>query len=87
MQELACPICHGDATAIGDALANATSVRSVAEPHLLPWLPRLADCLDAPSLFANIDRCCDSFSTWWARAGRSRSLVQVRAQLDWQGTA
>lgn len=33
------PVCwHGEATAVGQALAAARKVRSMAEPHLAPWL-------------------------------------------------
>jgi deoxyribodipyrimidine photo-lyase len=68
MTELAAQRWHGDAAAIGAALAGARSVRSIAEPHLAPWLPRWATCEAAPALFPRVDRRCDSFSQWWARA-------------------
>ena len=42
MAELAAQRWHGDAAAIGAALTGARSVRSIAEPHLAPWLPRWA---------------------------------------------
>jgi len=61
---------HGNAAAIGAALAGARSVRSIAEPHVAPWLSRWADCEAAPALFPPVDRCCDSFSQWWARSTR-----------------
>lgn len=70
MAELATRRWHGDAAALGTALASARSVRSIAEPHLAPWLPRWAECEAAPALFPPVDRCCDSFSQWWARASR-----------------
>ena len=70
MAELTAARWHGDATAIGAALAGARSVRSTAEPHLAPWLPHWAECTAAPALFAPVDRRCDSFSQWWARASR-----------------
>ena len=59
-----------DAQAIAAALRSARLVRSVDEPHLLAWLPTWATCEAAPALFPPIDRCCDSFSQWWARATR-----------------
>ena len=71
MAELTAACWHGDAGAIGAALAGARSVRSTAEPHLAPWLPRLAECTAAPALFPSVDRRCDSFSQWWAHASRS----------------
>jgi deoxyribodipyrimidine photo-lyase len=70
MAELATQRWHGDAAAIGTALAGARSVRSIAEPHLAAWLPRWAECEAAPALFPPVDRHCDSFSQWWTRASR-----------------
>ena len=70
MAELAKERWHGDAAAIGAALANARSVRSIAEPHLAPWLARWAECEEASNLFPPVDRRCDSFSQWWTRASR-----------------
>ncbi len=70
MAELATRRWHGDAAAIGAALAGARSVRSVAEPHLAAWLSRWAACETAPALFAPVERRCDSFSQWWARTSR-----------------
>ena len=70
MTELAVQRWHGDAIAVGAALAGARSVRSTAEPHLAPWLPRWALCETAPALFPPVDRRCDSFSQWWTRASR-----------------
>jgi len=70
MAELAAERWHGDAAAIGAALKGARRVRSVAEPHLSPWLARWAECEAAPALFPPVDRRCDSFSQWWARVSR-----------------
>jgi deoxyribodipyrimidine photo-lyase len=70
MAELAAQCWHGDAAAISAALQGAASVRSVAEPHLAPWLAAWADCLPAPALFPPVERRCDSFSQWWTRATR-----------------
>jgi deoxyribodipyrimidine photo-lyase len=75
MAELAAERWIGDAAAIGAALHGARSVRSIDEPHLAPWLARWADCVAASTLFPSVDRRCDSFSTWWARA--SRGLVSA----------
>ncbi len=61
---------HGDAAAIGSALRSARSVRSMAEPHLAPWLAAWADCQAVPTLFPPVDRRCDSFSQWWAQVSR-----------------
>jgi deoxyribodipyrimidine photo-lyase len=70
MAELAALRWYGEAHAIAGALKGARSVRSVAEPHLAPWLERWAECEAAPTLFPPVDRRCDSFSQWWARASR-----------------
>ncbi len=70
MTELAAQCWHGDAAAIGAALAGARSVRSIAESHLASWLPHWATCEAAPVLFPLVDRRCDSFSQWWARTSR-----------------
>lgn len=78
---------HGDAAAIAAALQGAASVRSVAEPHLAPWLPRWADCLPAPALFPPVERRCDSFSQWWTRATRglasATDLLAVNEVPGW----
>ena len=70
MADIATERWYGDAAAIGNALKGARKVRSIDEPHLAPWLARWAECAAAPSLFAPVDRRCDSFSTWWARVSR-----------------
>jgi len=70
MAELVTQTWHGDAEAIGAALQGAASVRSVADPHLAPWLASWADCMPAPALFPPVDRRCESFSQWWTRATR-----------------
>ena len=58
------------------ALQGAASVRSVDDPHLHPWLPRLAQCAPAPRLFPPVERPCSSFSQWWTRATRGRRQAQ-----------
>jgi deoxyribodipyrimidine photo-lyase len=70
MAELAALRWHGDAAAIGAALAGARSVRSTAEPHLAAWLQHWAECEAAPALFPPVNARCDSFSQWWARTAR-----------------
>lgn len=70
MAELAAVRWYGDAAAIDAAFKGARSVRSIAEPHLAPWLARLAECQAAPALLPPVDRRCDSFSQWWTRASR-----------------
>ena len=70
MAELTSLCWHGDADVIGQALRSARRVRSVAEPHLMPWLAQWAECVPAPMLFPKVDRPCSSFSQWWTRASR-----------------
>jgi deoxyribodipyrimidine photo-lyase len=87
MAEVAARRWHGDAVAIHDALAGARSVRSIAEPHLAPWLPRWAECEAAPALFPPVDRRCDSFSQWWTRTSRglrtAADLLAVKEEPVW----
>jgi deoxyribodipyrimidine photo-lyase len=71
MAELAAQRWYGNAATIGAALAEARRVRSIYEPHLTPWLAHWAGCEVLPVLFPQVDRRCDSFSQWWARATRS----------------
>ena len=71
MAELAPQSWYGNAAAIGAALADARSVQCIDEPHLAPWLAHWAGCAGLPALFPPVDRRCDSFSQWWARATRS----------------
>ncbi len=72
MAELAEQRWHGDAAAIGAALACARSVRAIAEPHLAPWLPQWAELTPPAALFPPVERRCDSFSRWWTHASRGR---------------
>jgi deoxyribodipyrimidine photo-lyase len=87
MAELAPRRWHGAGAAIGDALAGARSVRSIAEPHLLPWLPRWTACKTVPELFPPVDRRCDSFSQWWTRTSRglrtAADLLAVKEVPAW----
>jgi deoxyribodipyrimidine photo-lyase len=75
MAELAPQRWYGDAAAIGAALADARRVRSIDEPHLTPCLAHWAGCEVLPALFPQLDRRCDSFSQWWARATRNLGLA------------
>ena len=89
MAELAALRWQGDAVALGAALQGATQVRSVDEPHLAPWLARLAVCEAAVALFPSVDRRCDSFSQWWTRASRgfasASDLLAARQAPGWPG--
>ncbi len=87
MAELATLRWQGDAATLGAALQGARQVRSTAEPHLAPWLPRWAACEAAPMLFPAVDRRCDSFSQWWTRASRGMAaasdLLATRQAPAW----
>jgi deoxyribodipyrimidine photo-lyase len=87
MAELTALRWQGDAAVIAEALKGARQVRSVDEPHLAPWLARLAACEAAPGLFPAVNRRCDSFSQWWARASHSLTstseLLAARQVAAW----
>lgn len=70
----------GDAAAIGAALASARSVRSLADPHMAPWLAKWGEVVEQPALFGVVDRRCDSFSQWWTRASRGASDAAILLQ-------
>ncbi len=79
LQALAPQRWFGPADAIGRALAGARLVRTVADPHLDPWLRRWARVAPAPMLFPPVVRPCGSFSQWWTRA--TRGLTQAEELL------
>ena len=87
MAELAALRWQGDAAALGAALQGAAQVRSVDEPHLAPWLARLAVCEAALALFPELTKRCDSFSQWWTRASRglttASDLLATRPAPAW----
>ncbi len=66
---------HGSLAQVKDALRGARRVVSVAEPHLKPWQPTLADCLPPTALFPHVARPCHSFSQWWREATRGIDSV------------
>ncbi len=78
------PLCwHGDATSVGAALKAARSVRCQLDPHLAPWLPLWAQCVNPPALFPPVDKPCDLFTQWWRRSTHG---LQTAAQLlAWEG--
>ncbi len=61
---------HIDAASLESTLAGAAEVRSVADPHITPWLRNLARLDSAPLLFPQVGGRCTSFSQWWTRATR-----------------
>jgi deoxyribodipyrimidine photo-lyase len=80
MRQLTGTIWHGDATAMGHALADARTLHIIDEPHLSPWMPRWAEWATAPMLFAAVDKRCESFSSWWAYACRGPFLARTALQ-------
>ena len=87
MSELTSLQWQGDVHAMAAALQGAHQVRSVAEPHLAPWLARLAACEAAPELFPPLVKRCDSFMQWWTRASRgfasASDLLAARNAPAW----
>jgi deoxyribodipyrimidine photo-lyase len=87
MAELAALRWQGDSVALGAALKGAVRVRSVEEPHLEPWLVRLAVCEARIELFPAVPRRCDSFSQWWTRTSRgfvkASDLLAARHVTAW----
>ena len=67
------------APALARALGVARRVRSVADPHITPWLAPLAQLDAEPALFPLVERRCTSFSQWWTRA--TRGLLQAEELL------
>lgn len=70
MAELAPLRWWGSAAELAQALSGARRVQAQDDPHLAPWLSRMAQLRPAPRLFPPVDRRCDSFSQWWTRATR-----------------
>ena len=67
---------------LAQALAGARSVQTLADPHISACLPSAVLQREPLRLFADVDRSCASFSTWWARSTRS-----VKALPDLPGLA
>lgn len=72
MAELTPWRCLADAETLPSLLAGARQVQAWAEPHLPPWLGRVAQLRERVPLFAPEPRRCDSFSQWWTRVTRGR---------------
>ncbi|WP_374437436.1 FAD-binding domain-containing protein [Inhella sp.] len=52
------------------ALRGAARVRTLANPHISPWLPEGVQALPEPRHFPDPECCCSSFSKWWSRVSR-----------------
>lgn len=68
-----------DAAGLAAALAGATQVRSVDDPHITQWLAPFVQLDPAPMLFPPVERRCHSFSQWWTRT--TRGVQQAQALL------
>ncbi|MEN9726488.1 MAG: hypothetical protein RL434_854, partial [Pseudomonadota bacterium] len=68
-----------DASTLEIALAGASGVRAVADPHLAHLLPALTRLEPAPLLFPLADRRCRNFSQWWKRV--TKGLTQAEELL------
>lgn len=66
----------GSTHEVAQALRQARSVHTVADPHLGPALARLALRRPAPLLFGELDEPCSSFSQWWSKVTRGVRRVQ-----------
>ena len=68
MAELSDACWHTDIATLRQALRDARSVRTVADPHI--DLSTVAQVQAAPHLFAEVHQACSSFSKWWTRSTR-----------------
>jgi deoxyribodipyrimidine photo-lyase len=75
MAQLAAHRWHDRIDILANAFASARSVRAISEPHLTPWLARMAECIPAPCPFTPVALRCDSFSKWWPRASRDLQIT------------
>ena len=65
MAELASECWYGDTSSIETALEGARGVSGLTEAHISSWLPSQGKYSAATTLFAEVERRCDSFSKWW----------------------
>jgi len=70
MAELAALNGSGSREQLAKVLASARTVQTVANPHMAGQLPAQVQQRATPRLFAEVDRPCTSFSTWWNRSTR-----------------
>ena len=71
---------HASPAMLHQALPAARSVRTRADPHISALLPSQVVQLAPLRLFADVDRSCPSFSTWWNRSTRG-----IKALTDLPG--
>lgn len=86
MAELTSACWHVDAAGLSEALSGARSVRTCADPHVDPWMPKIAKLIPAAPLFSRIASSCDSYSSWWVQVTRglqqAQELPGVRASSE-----
>ncbi len=84
MSELAPNCWCGSRAEVALALAGARSVQTWVDPHIDPLLSANVTRLAPPSLFANMERPCPSFSKWWTQAIRGvKSLSELPGLATW----
>ena len=67
MAQLSPVLWVGPAAEVTAALATASRVRTVANPHVDRWLPAFAQVQPEPRHFPPVSPLCRSFSRWWSR--------------------
>jgi deoxyribodipyrimidine photo-lyase len=67
-----------DAQSLGQALQGARRVRTVADPHVSPWLSKWAECLEPAGLFPEVHQRRDSFMQWWKVASQGLTFTDDR---------
>ncbi|RAS20608.1 deoxyribodipyrimidine photo-lyase [Paraburkholderia bryophila] len=70
MREITDTCWYADSVSVGQVLANARRIRSVANLHFAPYQEQWAECAPAPLLFPANDKLLPSFSKWWTRVSR-----------------
>lgn len=70
MAELTSIRWHADRHTLIQALANARSVQTWADPHVNTLLPKLVAQRQPRNLFSDVGMHCTSFSAWWNRTTR-----------------
>lgn len=68
MAELTELSCHIDPAGLLEVLKSARSVQTMADPHVLPYMPAVVKLREPLRLFVQVDRPCQSFSAWWRMA-------------------
>ena len=66
---------HADRETLAQTLAGARSVQTRANPHVMALLPPQVVQRRPLNLFADIDRHCLSFSSWWNRTTRGTTSL------------